>query len=441
MKFGGTSLKDAATIRRASAIISDFYKKENPEQLVVVVSAPGKIGHTDLEDKITNLLEKVHRKVKTDENFAEVIKRAEKISKDLGLTHNSVLSSNDLEFINYNPLRDPEEVDRAYSKIVSLGERQQRKTVSDFLESLGLPSKSLDFNEFGMLTDYGYIDAKAAPETTELIEESLKGLEGIIVIPGFVGYNYREEITTLGRDGSNYTATKVAEAIQAREVYIFSDEPGVRRAPPRLVPDAEILEEITYDEAIEFAELGAKIINAKSVYPAKKENIPINIVDENYKGTKITSHISSEHLGAKIIASSPNHFLLTIKYGSDKPGVLADIAEEFKKARVNIESISDERHALTIAFVDSGGEIGRILSSLNKEYQYTLENSFARVSLIGQGMRNQPGILAKMTSAFARRGISIDAISQSLNQLNITTFIPQEYERTAVRTLYDDLFR
>jgi aspartate kinase len=297
----------------------------------------------------------------------------------------------------------------------------------------------LDFNKFGMITDR-YKEASATNEAVSEIEVALVGTPKIAVIPGFLGYNESGEVTTLGRDGSNYSATKIGEAIVADGVYIFSDEPGVRRASPKIVSNAEILKEISYNEAIEFAELGAKIINAKSVGPARNENIPIYIVDENYNGTRISESVSLEHQGAKIIASSPGHSILSIRYDSDKPGVLADVATCFRDAGINIEAIADERHALSIAYLTkTEGDVSGLLRSLSP-YKVDLENSFARVSVIGEGMRDQIGLLSRVASSFSSKKISIEMISQALTQLNITVFVPEEYERLAVKSLYSDLF-
>ena len=246
----------------------------------------------------------------------------------------------------------------------------------------------------------------------------------------------------MGRDGSNYTATKIAEAINAKGVYIFSDEPGVKRANPKFVPDAEIIKELSYDEAIEFAELGAKIINAKSIYPAKNENIPIYIVDENYNGTKISNSVNLENRGAKIIASSSNNYIINVKYKEDKPGVLVGISGYFRKAGINIESIADERHSLSFAFTKKGNEnLEFLINNIGKDYNFNLENSFSRISLIGEGMKNQVGVIKKISYIYENKGISFEMISQGINQLNITTFIKQEHERIAVKGLYDGFFR
>jgi len=430
LKFGGTSLKDSTAIRKARDTVTNFHEKRKPEQLIVVVSAAGKLDDSYLGDKVTNLLERVHRGENLGQNKQEVISRTRKICEQLEIPQPTPL---------YEELKRASsgDTDRDYSRTVSLGERLMLHPFGGFLAKT-LECIVLDYNQFGMLTN-DCKDATATEEATIEIERSLQGKK-VVVVPGFLGYNKQEEVTTLGRDGSNYTATKIAEAITADSVFIFSDEPGVRRAHPKFVPDAEVIGELTYDEAIEFAELGAKIINPRAVYPAKIENIPIYIVDESYQGTVISSSVSTEHLGAKIIASSPGHYILTVKYETDKPGVLSNIAARFENAGINIESIADERHALSVAFFGNEGNIGQLIRAMGNEYKLTLENRFARISVIGEGMRNQAGLIAKIANSFKRRGISFEMISQALNQLNITTFVQQEYERIAVKSLYDDLF-
>lgn len=436
VKFGGTSLKDADAINRAFGIVNDFYEKKKPEQMVVVVSAAGKVGDRKLEDKITNLLENIHHSKNAEENRGEIASRVNKLCGNLGIECPIGIYA-DLD----RAMQNNQKNDKSYSSIVSIGEKLSVFCVDKFFEKKGIEAKTFDFNEFGMISNK-YKEATATEDATVEIEKRLNGRKGIIIVPGFLGYNEKGEVTTLGRDGSNYTATKIGEAILANDIYIFSDESGVRRANPQLVPDAEILEELTYNEAVEFGELGAKIINAKAIGPARNENIPVHIVDECYQGTKISSSISLEHMGAKIIASSPKHYIITVKYETDKPGVLAEISDYFKEAGINIESIADERHALSIAFLkNEGGNLESLLKNLGNEYNLNLENSFARISLIGEGMRNQVGVLSRMASVYNNKGVSFEMISQSLNQLNITTFIKQEHERIAVKGLYYEFFR
>ena len=434
LKFGGNQLKDADSIKKACEIVASTYKKERPELLITVVSATGKVGEKRLEDKITNLLEQIYEKKDIKENLGEVKSRVERISTGLGLEKDYLgFYIKELE----KAIDNNKGKDKGYSAIVSFGEKVSAEIFSRYLSKF-IPCKQLNFDEFGMLTDE-YKDAEALPEALVEIEKSFSDKKGIIVVPGFLGYNSKGEITTLGRDGSNYTATKIAEAILADEVRIYSDMTGVKRASPLFVPDTEIIPELTYNEAIEFAELGAKIINAKAIGPASRENIPIYIIDEKRKGTKISSHISLEHMGAKIIASVPNHYVLTVHYEKDKPGVLADVAKCFAKEGINIEAIADERHAISFAFLPNE-KIGDVMKKLGK-YKLDLENKVARISLIGERMKEQVGVIEKIAKVYRKKGISFEMISQAMSQLNVTNFIKEEHERIAVRGLYNEFFR
>ena len=146
-----------------------------------------------------------------------------------------------------------------------------------------------------------------------------------------------------------------------------------------------------------------------------------------------------QHRGAKIIASSQGYSIATFGYNDDKPGVLSDVSGSFARAGINIESIADERHSFSIAFVPSGNM--SMFSGQLSKYRWSIENQFARISVIGEGMRNQIGLLSRITNAFARDNISVEMVSQALSQLNITIFVPGEYERRVVKSLYYDLFR
>lgn len=433
MKFGGTSLKDAAAIERARRIVQNFYEEKKPEQLVVVVSAQGKINNTPLGDKVTNLLERANKYVSESNN--EIVRRTLQSASELGIEKPTSILEELL-------MGESDWDETYYSKRVSFGERISSNLVGKYFSKF-MPTQTLNAFELGMLTiGEKYANAKLSEEALPKIKRALYQQSKIVVVPGFLGYNSRNEITTLGRDGSNYSATTIGRAIGAAGVYIFSDEPGVRRASPKHIPDGEILKKLTYAEAIEFAELGAKIINAKSVIPARDGKIPVHIVDENYNGTEITNQVEIEHQGAKIIASSAGHHLLNIQYDEDKPGVIAEITDCFEKADINIEAISDERHSLSIAHIPGDEHsVNMLIRILGDKYEYSMDDTFSRISIIGEGMRGQKGLLARITSCFARENISIDMISQGLNQLNITTFIPQEHEACAVNSLYNELFR
>ncbi|MEK6906100.1 MAG: aspartate kinase [Nanoarchaeota archaeon] len=440
LKFGGTSLKNAESIKRVNKIITNFYEINKPRQLIIVDSAPGKIGDKKLEDKITNLLEKIFLEKNIRENVNEIFDRFDDLCVKFNIPQPNNLYTELKTAIDLN-----ENDEKSYSRLVSLGERIivniHGESLYKEMKKRRIPVKSFDFADFGMITDK-HKDAYATIDSLLEIEKKLDKEDGILIIPGFVGYNEKEEVTTLGRDGSNYTAAKIAEAIDAKEVFIFSDEPGVRRANPNLIPDAEIIKELSYEEAIEFAELGAKIINAKCIYPVKRDNIPINIVDEKYNGTKISSSVSLENMGAKIITSSGNHSIINITYENDKPGVLSDISKYFRDSKINIESIADERHSVSLAFSERDNEnLEYLIKRISQNYKFKLENQFSRISVIGEGMRNQVGVVNKISSAYKNKGISFEMISQGINQLNITTFIKEDYERIAVKELYNSFFK
>jgi len=443
MKFGGTSLKDAPAIERAAGIVENFYNTRNPEQLVVVVSAFGKIGEAYEQDKMTNLLERIYRRENVSQNMTEIERRVNQIYGDLGYSSEGLCDTPlipDVFMSRLSKIR-PSRSNRTYAEIVSMGEEMAAIAFGGALRTEDR-SNVLGFDEFGMRTrGRQYRNAQVIADAGAGIRRALECQGRVVVVPGFIGYNSQGEVTTLGRDGSNYTAAVIGGAIGAEGVYIFSDEPGIRRAPPKHVPDAGILEELTYSEAIEFAELGAKIIHAPAIVQARDSNTVMHFVDENYNGTRITNSIDRQHHGARMIAASGGHSIITIRYDEDKPGMLSEVAGLFGEADVNIESIADERHSLSIAYVPSDeNRIRKLMQRLDRKYEYAIEDNFSRISVIGEGMRGQRGLLGRVASCFARGNISVDMISQSLNQLNITTFIPQEFESQAVKSLYEKLF-
>ena len=434
LKFGGGQTKNADSIRNAAQTVKNFVEKYEPEQTIVVVSGPGKIGKEFEENKFTDLGENIFHGNCPEKSRNAIIERTKELSKNLGVKFPKELFSGLENLVS-------DESDKDYARIVSFGERLSVYFATNEIKKIFRNVSSFDFNNFGMETSE-YRNASVTEKALIDINNTFQGKKGIFVVPGFIGHHKDSgEVTTLGRDGSSYSATKIAEAVDADVVYVFSDKPGVMRADPKFVQDAEILKELSYEEAIEYAELGAKIIYSRAVYPAKNQNIPIYITDETFEGTRISSLVSLENQGVKIIASSPDHSIATISYIEDKPGVLEEISRYFRDAKINIEAITDERHSIGLAFQENGGDFGKLLKNIGKNYHYILENSFARISVIGEGMKNQFGLLGKVADSFGRKGISVAMIGQTPNQRNMTFFINGEYERMAVNAIYDDLFR
>lgn len=337
---------------------------------------------------------------------------------------------------------DPRELD----VLVSTGEQVTIALLAMALKKLGVPARSYTGQQVRILTDKAYTKARILQIDEERIRRDLdKGR--VVIVAGFQGVDEEGNITTLGRGGSDTTGVALAAALKADECQIYTDVDGVYTTDPRVVDTARRLEKITFEEMLEMASLGSKVLQIRSVEFAGKYNVPLRVL-HSFKegpGTLITVEDSGsmEQPIVSGIAFSRDEAKLTILGVPDVPGVATRILKPISDANIEVDMIvqnigADNKTDFT--FTVARNEYKRafeILQNLKEELgarEVRGDNKIAKVSIVGVGMRSHAGVATKMFDALSREGINILMISTS--EIKISVVIDEKYLELAVRSLH-----
>jgi aspartate kinase len=393
-KYGGTSVGSLDRIKAVAERIAMTFKKGN--QVVAVVSAMA--GETD---------------------------------KLIGLANQ----------LSQNP--DEREMDL----LLSSGERISAALTAIAIRQLGLKAMSFTGRQVGIITDDVHTRAKIERITAERVKKAVE--EGVIpVIAGFQGISETSDVTTLGRGGSDLTAVAVAAALNADICEIYTDVEGIYTTDPNIVPEARKLEKISYDEMLELASLGAKVLQTRSVEFAKKYNVPV-VVRSSFSDNPGTLVVKEDKEMEKVVVSGvaydKNQAKITVIGVHDKPGIAAKlfnaIAEENIIVDMIVQNVSSDGKSTDISFtvpkVDSKRTLNITEGIVNElgAKGVNLREDIAKVSIVGVGMRTHSGVAAKMFEALARHGINILMISTS--EIKVSCVIDAKYTELAVRVLHD----
>ncbi|MFN3288320.1 MAG: aspartate kinase, partial [Sphingomonadaceae bacterium] len=339
------------------------------------------------------------------------------------------------------PLSDGAEAD----VVVASGEQVTSGLLALALQSMGVPARSLQGWQAPVRTTAAHGAARITEIGTDAIEAALAAGE-VVVVPGFQGVTHQGRITTLGRGGSDTSAVALAAAIRADECLIFTDVEGVFTTDPRIVPRARKLERISYEEMLELASVGAKVLHARSVELAMKHNVRLAVLSSfsDAPGTWVVSEeeiVESQHITG--VAYNRNEAKVTVRAVPDRPGAVAEIFAPVAQAGVNVDmivqNVSD--HGTTdVTFTVPATELARSLAALEAAKpavgfgEVITDTNVCKVSVVGIGMRSHAGIAMTMFRALGERGINIQAIATS--EIKISVLIAEEYTELAVRVLH-----
>ena len=395
-KFGGSSVADADKIRNVARIITGEYQKGN--RVVAVLSAQG--------DTTDDLIEKA----------AEI-----------------------------NPGASKREMDM----LLSTGEQISCSLCAMAIEGMGFPVVSLTGWQAGFRTNSGYGNARIKRVQAERIRAELDKRR-IVIVTGFQGLNKYDDITTLGRGGSDTSAVAIAAALGADLCQIFTDVDGVYTADPRLVPTAHKLEEITYDEMLELATLGAQVLHNRSVEMAKRYGVNLEVLSSfsGKPGTKVKEVVKTmekSHISG--VAKDKNVARLALVGLEDTPGIAYKIFSLLAKNNVNVDIIlqsigrSDTKDiSFTVAKGDM--ELARQLLEDNRDRirfdHIDVSDNIAKVSIVGAGMINNPGVAAAMFEALFNAGININMISTS--EIKVSVLVHISDADRAVQVIHDRFY-
>lgn len=456
LKFGGSSVANAENINRVLAIVK---QTSQAEITLVVVSAFG--GVTDL------LLSAAKLASNGDETYAEQLAVIEKrhltAVTDLipVARQSSVLSAvkkqcNEIDDICNGIFLLRELSPASKDRIVSFGELMSSRIVSAALSSEGIANAWKDSREL-IFTDNQYGNARVDfDKSNQAITSYFRNVaEHVIVLPGFIASGPNSTTTTLGRGGSDYTASIYAAALNADMLEIWTDVSGIMTADPNNVSNARIIPHISYQEAMELSHFGAKVIYPPTIQPVLKRNIPVRVKNTfapNEAGTLIDSTVAHNGGIVRGITSINNIALLGLE-GSGMvgiPGFSKRLFEALAGAQINVIMITQgsSEHSICVAVDDSAATKAK--EAIDKVFEQeiaagqvdplVIESALAIVAVVGDNMKNHPGISGKMFGALGRNGVNVRAIAQGSSERNISAVVYKADVKKAINVLHEEFF-
>ena len=457
MKFGGSLLDNENKLNNVINIIKSYYSLDN--EIVVIISALH--GITDKILDLCNHIKKVNKN-----SLSLFIQNIEFIHQSL--VEKIILDEKEksklLQLINslINEFRDVllgisilgEVTPKSQDYLLSFGERLSTPIISYALNSAGLKSNYLNGKEVGILTNSHFGDAKPLMDTTKLrIHHKIEPLlreKTIPVVTGFIGCDQNGNITTIGRGGSDYTATIIAAGINADEVWLWSDIDGLMTADPKIVKDAIVLEEVSVLEALELSMFGSKYMHPRALEPVMDSKIAVRIRNANnidHPGTLITQTPSfTSNKIVKSITVIRNTALIDVSGGGliGTPGTAAKIFDALAKNHVNIMMISQTPSESSITMVVKKQDIDKAIITLELNFlgklikRIDVSENVAVIAVVGLGMRGIKGVAARTFGAVAKRNINVIMITQGSSELNLAFVIEDKNCEEAVNALHQE---
>jgi len=330
----------------------------------------------------------------------------------------------------------------AMDMLLSSGERVTCAPLTIVLINLGYPAVGLSGRLAGIITDSVHTKARIEAIDTKRMKEELKASK-IVVVAGFQGIDEKGDVTTLGRGGSDLSAVAIAGALDADLCEIYTDVDGVYTTDPRIEPKAKKLDKISYDEMLELASLGAKVLQNRSVELAKKLNV--NLVTRSSfnhnEGTLITKEESMEAVLVSGIALDKNQARVTLRGVVDKPGIAAEIFTALAEKNINVDMIIQnvgQDGTTNLGFTVPQNELHvakECMDKLSASREILYNDEIVKVSVVGVGMKSHTGVASLAFQTLANEGINIQMISTS--EIKISMIVDQKYGELAVRALHE----
>ncbi len=437
MKFGGSSVANAERIRHVASIIK-AYQDKRP---VVVLSAMG--------DTTDHLLEAADKAVEGTVDVAGVAKLHEETAAELGInidTIRSLLDELKQLLTGISMLKEISKRSRDY--LVSFGERMSVRMMAAFLEKEGIPAQFYDAWDIGILSDSNYMAAELLDEVWETIPDYLNAYKNgysnsIPIVTGFIAKNTSGNITTLGRGGSDLTATMIGAAMHAEEVQTWKDVDGIMTTDPRVVKDARPVPEVTYEEAQELAMFGAQVLHPRSMMPVRKTGTPVR-VKNSYNISSPGSIIVEKHTGKvpPVCAITTVKHITLIDIVSSRmlgaAGFLAHVFNNFLKWGISIDVIATSEVSVSLT-VNTKENLDGLVEDLKKASEVTVRKNKAIVTIICDAAHSS-AILAGGFAALADEGINVQMISQGASKVNISMIVDDDEADRTVQILHGAYF-
>lgn len=440
LKFGGTSLGDGERVRRVAEIVGAVAEAGEVKPVVVASAHAG----------ITNLLLAAAEDALAgvEDPVRPVRERQFAILDELNLSHD--LIGDELEHLT-GILKGiallGERSPRTLDAVASFGERMSTRALAAELRRLGYKAAAHRAWDLGLITTRKFGHARPLPEAEGLIRERLqmKLDEGEIpIITGFIGKSEDGVITTLGRNGSDYSAAIFGAAVGADEIQIWTDVPGILTTDPRVVDGTRVIPALSFAEASELANYGAKVIHPATLTPAVEKSIPIRVkstLEPDAPGSLIVPESDRTEEVVKAIAHKTGITLVHIHSTRmlGRPGFLSRIAKVFQIHRIDVDMIATSEVSVSLTVEDST-HLDRAVKRLGTFARVKVVRDRAIVCVVGEGLADEPGCLARVFGALAESQTAIDLISQGASRLNLGLVVAAEGVETVVRGLHAALF-
>lgn len=450
MKFGGVSVADGKRLRHVGDLVKHF---NSDNEIVIVTSAL---------QGVTDDLLFAARKAANEGNVSDVIDFIEKLTdrhhqavadaiKDQGIarevqeTLDQKLSELEKAYIGICYLG--ELTPRSLDYISSYGEQLAAPILAGVLRDMGVPSRAFTGAEAGIITDSEYGDSRPLEKTYHLIPQRLLPLQGVPVVTGFIAKDEKGTITTLGRGGSDLSASLIGAAIDADEIWFWKETSGVLTTDPKIVPEAKSIPSISYREAMELSYFGAKVLHPRAIEPAIRKGIPVRVkctFDPESPGTQIVHDDVQKVDVIKAVTLHKNVALLNIS-GAGMIGTLGVAARAFTalaRAGINIIMISQGSSEANISMVIEERQMEKAEDALRAEFPRDLVKDISHdlnvcaVAVVGAGMAGTPGVAARVFKAMGSSRINVMMISQGSSQHNISFVVAAKDAERAVQELH-----
>ena len=456
LKYGGTSLSSPSDIRNVAKTVASLAKNN---EIVVVCSAID--GVTDDLIRISTMIEQRNKNDAT-KTLDNVIKKHKQFANQT--IKSSTIKKQLLEKLNIDILELQELVrgltllkevsTRSLDYLISFGERLSDDLVSFSLQDLKNKSTALNGKEVGIVTDSNFGESRPLMDTTRIrISKTLGSLLSKKIIPvvgGFAGADQHGNITTFGRGGSDYTATIIASCINADEIWLMSDVEGLMTADPKLVKNARLLNEVSYAEAIEMAQFGAKQIHPRTFEPILSKKIPMRIrstFDTKNTGTIVTASPSERtKRTVKCVSAIRNIGLIDLSGGITfaAPGTAAKIFTTLAEKNVNVLMVSSNPSESSLSLIVKKSDLEKAVTSLEMNLlgktvkKIDATPSVSIVAVIGSGMRGTVGVASKVFSAVHKVNANVMMIAQGSSELNLAFVVKDSDCKSVVQSLHTE---
>jgi len=457
MKFGGTSVGNAEAIGQAANLVEQ--ESERWDRTVVVVSAMRGVTDVLINGALTAAQgdEDTYRETVSDLRVRHTLAVAGLISNPDDRV--ALLKTIDAYLDEYAAFCHSvhvlgEVTSRAMDTISSMGERVSARVVAARLNEQGYPAQAVDATEL-IVTDNCFQNAVPQMQATaEQVQRNLAPLleEGIIpVVTGFMGATVDGITTTLGRGGSDYSASILGAALNADEVWTWTDVDGVLTADPRIVPDAHIIPELSYSEVGELAYFGAKVLHPKTIRPVVESGIPLwvkNTFNPTCPGTRIVAEPKSTPGTVKAVTAIPGLSMVTVEGRGmmGVPGIAARTFSAVASQGASVLMISQASSEQSICFVIPSGDVPSVITALEKELALELSrrdiervrsvDDVVIISAVGAGVRGTPGVAARLFTALSTQEINIIAIAQGSSECSISLVVNRAQAKQAVQQIH-----